>query len=259
MNTQTQDSHVDLVSITDLEIGRVDSGAPKAWLRDGWATFRAAPIVSGLYGLLFALACLGTLALIHTMPVFTAAFLTGLLLIGPLLAAGLYVAARQHAAGESVSISRSLSLLWDRRTNLALFGVYLGLVMAAWIRLSALIFAVHASTFSPSTANYLTALSGGFDPLVTGYFVVIGAILALTVFITSTVAVPLIIDRDAGPIVGIQASWRAVMCNRKTMALWALIIVGLTVIGILTAFVGMVVLFPLLGYATWSSYRALVH
>jgi len=259
MNIQTQDYQADLVSITDLEVMCVDAGAPKAWLSDGWAAFRAMPIVSGLYGLLFALACLGTLALISAMPGFTAAFLTGLLLIGPLLAAGLYVAARQHGAGEPVSISRSLSLLWDRRTNLALFGVYLGLVMAAWVRLSALIFAVHASTFSPSTANYLIALTGGFDPLVTSFFVVIGAMLALTVFVTSAVAVPLIIDRDAGPIVGIQASWRAVMRNRKTMALWALIIVGLTLVGVMTAFVGMVVLFPLLGYATWSSYQALVH
>jgi len=258
MNTDLIDQQSDTISASTLTIRRIDAPTVGTWLAQGWQTFAAAPFASFVYGILFALACIGTLALIRAMPGFTAAFLTGLLLIGPFLAAGLYVAARQHAAGETVSIGSGLALLWERRTNLSLFGVFLGLIMAAWVRLSALLFAVKVTTLSPTSTSYLGALSGSFEPVVTGYFVLVGVILAFAVFVTSAVTVPLIIDRDAGPIVGIQTSWKAVARNPKAMALWAGLIVALTAVGILTAFVAMVVLFPLLGYATWYSYRSLV-
>ncbi|ESQ15309.1 MAG TPA: DUF2189 domain-containing protein [Chromatiaceae bacterium] len=260
INALENTSPAELASAIDNEaqIRSVDATAAVEWLRSGWQTFRAAPSISLLYGTLFALVCAGFSLLIMSSPGFTTAFLTGLLLVAPLIACGLYVAARQHASGERISITDSLVLLWSRRTNLSLFGLFLALVMAAWVRFSSLLFAFKVNAFAPTSYSWENFLSGSFDPVIVGFFVVIGAILASVVFITSAVAIPMIVDRDAGPITAISASYRAVMSNRLAMILWASIIVALTTIGILTWFVGMIVLFPLLGYATWHSYRALV-
>jgi uncharacterized membrane protein len=90
------------------------------------------------------------------------------------------------------------------------------------------------------------------------YFVGVGFLLAAVVFVVSAVAIPLILDKDADFITAMQKSFRAVVSNPLAMLVWAGLIVALTVIGIATAFVGLAVIFPVLGYATWHSYRALV-
>jgi len=240
------------------QVRRVPVEAPLEWLHQGWRTLIAAPFTSLLYGAVFALVCVGAVALTQTLPWFTIAFLTGLLLIGPFLASGLYIGARQHEAGERIAIRKSLALIWERATNLGLFAVFLGLIAAAWIRLSALIFAFHVDSFSPNANSFLGLLGGSLDFGVVAFFLLIGALLAFVIFVTSAVAIPMIIDRDAGPIDAVLASVRAVRANWAPMALWAGLIVALTGLGILTWFVGMVVLFPLLGYATWYSYRAVL-
>jgi uncharacterized membrane protein len=236
----------------------VDLAAPLQWLKDGVRDCRAAPLHSLAYGALFTAAAGIALALSIGLPWFTTAFLTGLLLIGPYLAAGLYVAARQMESGEPVRIRAALRTLADCKTNMALFGLFLAMVMVAWVRLSALLFAIQFTTLSPSIGDYTGILRGHFDPVVMAYFFGIGFLLAVTVFITSAVAVPLIIDRNRDPFTAIRVSARAVVKNWPAMTLWAALIVVLTLVGILTLGLGMLVLFPILGYATWHSYRALV-
>jgi len=192
------------------------------------------------------------------MPGFTVALLTGLLLVGPVLAAGVYTAARQQERGEPIDVRAGLALLRSRAANLALFGVLLALIMAAWVRASALLFALKFNTLSITVEGYLGVLSGTGDPIALAYFVVIGLALALTVFVTSALAIPAILDRDCSPFTAIGASARAFAKNWPAMLVWAALIVALTAIGIATFFVGMLVIFPVLGYATWHSYRRLV-
>jgi len=91
-----------------------------------------------------------------------------------------------------------------------------------------------------------------------GFFVGIGLLLAAVVLVISAVAIPLILDKDADFVTAMQTSYRAVTSNPGAMAVWAISIVALTAVGIATAFVGFGVIFPMLGYATWHSYRALV-
>ena len=91
-----------------------------------------------------------------------------------------------------------------------------------------------------------------------GDFFGIGFVLASAVFVISAVAIPLILDRDADFITAMQESYRAVVRNPGAMAVWAAAIVALTAIGIATAFVGLALIFPVLGYATWHSYRSLI-
>jgi len=240
------------------QIRRVEVTAPLEWLAAGLRTFKGAPGYSLLYGGLFSLACVGTLALTRGLPWFTVAFLTGLLLIAQFLAAGLYAAARHQAEGEPISIKAALKLLGTRSSNLALYALFLGLVMAAWVRISALIFAIKFTMLSPSVEDLMGVLSRQADPLVVAFFFLIGLALVATVYITSAVAVPAIVDRNTGPITAIVLSAQAVGRNWPAMLLWALLITALTIVGILTAFAALIVIYPLLGYATWNSYRAIV-
>src|SRR5207237_9471302 len=85
-----------------------------------------------------------------------------------------------------------------------------------------------------------------------------GAVLAVIVFLMSVVAVPLIIDRHASASDAIRASVRATLTNLPAMLVWAVLIVALTVLGFVTLPVRMVIVAPLLGYATWHAYRDLI-
>jgi len=243
---------------TSPRVRSVGLFAPLHWIAAGFDDFRYAPLYSLLYGLLFTAACGLTFVLVSSLPWFTIAFLTGLLLIGPYLASGVYLAARQRDSGQRVSIRAALSVLAERKTNMALYGVFLALVMVVWVRLAALLFAVQFTSMSPTIDGYLGVLSGGGDPWVLAFFLGIGMVLAVTVFVTSAVSVPLIVDRDLDPIGAIRTSTRAVIRNWPAMMLWAALIVILAVVGVATFGVGMLVLFPILGYATWHSYRDLV-
>ncbi len=101
-------------------------------------------------------------------------------------------------------------------------------IMAAWIRFSALLFALKFTILSPSIEAY-TTLSTSADGWITlVFFIGIGFVLATAVFIAAAVAIPLILDRDTDFITAIQTSYRAVMNNPAAMTLWAAAIVTLT-------------------------------
>jgi len=252
------DSHRDTVQIDALTIQQVALNSPLQWLAQGWGTLTKTPFVSLFYGSVCALAGFAALAMSRAMPGFTLKFLIVLLLLGPFLAAGLYVTARQRLAGERIGIRASFALYGQRRSSLALFGLLLMFVVAFWTLASVVVFAIKVTTLAPTSSGYVTLLGGGMDPLMLLFTLVSSALLGAAVFAASVIAVPLIVDRDAGPIAGVQASWRAVTKNPGPMLRWAGIILGLMLVGALTAFIGMVVIFPLLGYASWYAYRDLI-
>ncbi len=263
MNTESMtftsaDTHRDVVQGDTLSIQQVATNAPMQWLTQGWRTLMKTPFVSLFYGSLCALAGFAALTMSRAMPGLTLKFLIVLLLLGPFLAAGLYVTARQHLAGERIGIRASFALYGQRRSSLALFGLLLMFVVAFWTLASVVVFAIKVTTLAPTSSGYVTLLGGGMDPLMMLFTLVSSALLGAAVFAASVIAVPLIVDRDAGPIAGVQASWRAVTLNPRPMLRWAGMILGLMLIGALTAFVGMVVIFPLLGYASWYAYLDLV-
>ncbi len=252
------DTHRDVVQVDTLSIQRVAPNAPMQWLAQGWSTFVKTPFVSLFYGTLCALAGFAALTMSQAMPGLTVKFLIALLLLGPFLAAGLYVTARRHLDGERIGIRASLALYGQRRSSLALFGLFLMFVVAFWTLASAVLFAIKVTTLAPTSSGYVTLLGGGMDPLMTLFMLASSALLGAAVFAASVIAVPLIVDRDAGPVAGVQSSWRAVTLNPWPMLRWAGLILGLMLIGALTAFVGMILIFPLLGYASWYAYRDLV-
>jgi uncharacterized membrane protein len=241
------------------DIREVEMSAVSTWLLAGWRDFRAAPLCSLVYGVLFTAAMLAILLLSLKRPWFSLSFFSGLLLLGPFLAAGTYVASRQMETGEKVSISAALRLLRKRSGGLALIALLLLLLQAAWIRLAALLIAFQSNTPELTIASLRELLAtspNGFLLIIN--FVAIGFVFASLVFVFTAVAIPLIVDRGTSPINAMLVSANAVRANRDTMLMWAAIIVLLTLAGMVTAFIPMVVIFPVLGYATWHSYRGLL-
>jgi uncharacterized membrane protein len=91
-----------------------------------------------------------------------------------------------------------------------------------------------------------------------GVYFGIGLIFATLVFAASVVSIPLMLDRNQDAISSMLASFGALARNPGAMIVWALLIAGLTIIGFLTFHVGLVVLMPIVGHATWHAYRDLV-
>ena len=86
----------------------------------------------------------------------------------------------------------------------------------------------------------------------------VGLLFAILVLTISVISFPLLLDRDVGLYTAVATSARAVMTNPVPMAVWGLIVAGALVIGSIPCFLGLIVVMPVLGHATWHLYRKLV-
>jgi uncharacterized membrane protein len=241
-----------------VQVRRITLRQPLEWLGRGWSDLKEIGWPGLAHGALIAILGGVLLMLGSTHLYLTAAAVTGYLLVGPVMTAGLCELARRREARESVSFDESLQALTRNPEGLLNFGGALGLIALLWFVLSAILLESVLSAPIPSLA---VALWGGSAPMsmpqLLGY-IGCGAVLALAVFAVSIVSVPLIFDRHASATDAIRASLRATVSNLPATLLWAALIVAVTAIGFLTLLVGMVIVAPLLGYATWHAYRDLI-
>ena len=241
-----------------FEIRRVPLRQPLEWLDRGWTDLKEIRSAGLAHGALIAILGAVLLMLGSTHLYLTAAAVTGYLLVGPVMTTGLCELARRREAKEPVGFDESLRGLTRNPDALVHFGGVLALIAVVWFVLSAVLLQAVLNASAPSLA---VALWGGAAEMSAGQLlgeVGCGAILAGTVFAVSVVSVPLIIDRHAGASDAIRASLRATAANLPAMLLWAALIVAITALGFLTLLVGMVIVAPLLGYATWHAYRDLI-
>jgi uncharacterized membrane protein len=237
---------------------KVGVGAPFQWLKEGARDFAAAPVVSLTYGLIFALIGLGISYASISQPQFALTFWTGFLLVGPFLAVGLYKVAQLKEQGEEVSLGKLLSTLGENKAQVAIFTAMMLLIMLAWIRFSTLMVALYFGQLSPGIEAFANALNSADGWTFLGVLFASGGVFAFIVYAASALTMPIIIDHKAEMIPALITSFKAVFEQPGVMLLWAAIIAGLTFVGMATMFVGLVFIFPLLGYATWHSYRDLI-
>ena len=144
--------------------------------------------------------------------------------------------------------------------QLGFFGAILAFVYLVWLQLASLLFMLFlGSRPLPPASEFLPTLlftPHGLGLLVAG--TIVGGVLAALVYAISVISVPLLMARRIDAVTAISASLRTVAQNPKPMALWAGLIAGFMALGIATMFVGLVVVFPLIGHATWHAYRDLV-
>jgi uncharacterized membrane protein len=239
-------------------IRRVPAGRPFAWLAQGFRDMRGNLVESLAYGVV--LAAIGRAILTYTAgrPQQFTASITGFFLLAPLLAAGLYEISRRHELGMDTGFGESLQG-WRRSGGaLAQFGLELVLVAILWERLSAILFALFYNGMVPNLDSFYrdVFLSGDYWRLALVY-VTVGGVLATGVFVMCAISIPMLLDRDVDIYTAMATSLIAVGRNIPAMVVWAILIVALTAIGFATMFVGLVVIFPVLGHATWHAYRDL--
>ncbi len=241
-------------------VRKINFTAPLRWLSAGWQDALSNPMASGFYGLAFLLAGLGVVTASWQNNLLVMTFVTGFFLIAPFLCLGLYDLSRQRELTGSSHLWPSLFAFMRRRRDMALLVTFQAVIMVAWIRLVALMSALYVS----NTGTSVTVL---YDQLLTseqglgflGLFMLAGAALAALVFITSVVAWPMLLHQSSGVLVAIVTSVKAVMVNKIVMLLWAGLIISLVVaIGIITAAIGLLVVLPVIGHASWHAYRDLV-
>ncbi len=241
-------------------IRQIETSRPFSWLLMGWNDLRENLTASLAYGAFFAV--LGYLLLAYAMntPYLFTAAVSGFLLIGPVAAAGLYEISRRHDKGESgVSFAASLKGLARRSDDLFYFGAFLAVALIGWERISAILFALFYRDTAPDINHFFrdVFLSGHYSGFVAAYLAV-GAILAAVVFALSAIAIPMLMDRDIDPITAAMTSLKAVSVNPGAMIAWAVLVALFTALGFATLMIGMVILLPLLGHASWHAYRDMV-
>ena len=240
-------------------IRQVGTDRPLYWLKLGWADLREHAFASITYGLFFAVLGYLIVAFAAPRPYLVTVAVSGFFLIGPIAAAGLYEISRRSAAGRPAGLGASLRGIVESRDSLFSIGIFLALMMIAWERISAILFALTFQGELAEVSGFLGAvlLSGqhlGF----TFTYLAVGALFAVIVFALSVVAIPMLMDRDVDMVTAMMTSLRTVAENPRAMAVWAATIVILVAIGFATMMIGLIILLPLLGHATWHAYKDLV-
>jgi uncharacterized membrane protein len=241
------------------KVRRIATVRPVVWLRLGWADYTQLPMVSSAYGALIAGFGIMLIALGWRASYLVPAFIGGFLLVAPFAAIGLYELARQLEAGRKPDREHA-PFAWRRNAgSIALFGLMLALALILWERVAAIVFALSYGGVVPDLRNLMSDLlfSGQHGTLLAA-FVGTGAVFALGVFAFSVVTAPMLLDRPVDVVTAAVTSLRCCLYNPQPMLLWALLIVALTGVGFLTATLGLIVIFPWLGYASWHAYRDLV-
>ncbi len=223
------------------------ASAPLRWLIAGWHDFRRAPRQALAFGVgLVALSwALALAAWSLGGPFVVVGLMSGFIFIGPVIALSLYSISCQLERGSPPKIGRCL---FDSRRNLgnqALLGLVLMVIVLLWARAASM---VHV--FFPIESGEISDLV-----VFVGIGSAVGSLFALVIFSATAFSLPMIMDRRVDMITAIISSVNAVIHNKPAMAVWAGIIVLGVMIGFLTAFIGLVVVIPVLGFATWHAYR----
>jgi len=254
-------AHTDTVP-AGPRIRQVTLEQPWSWLAAGWRDIWQAPHISLAYGALFAAVSIALTAGLFAIGVeyLLPPLAAGFMLLGPMLAVGLYETSRRLHAGEPVTLRDALLVVTRSPAQLGFIGILLALFMLAWMRIASLLFALFMGTLGfPPLAEILPRLfftAEGLGLLAVGSAV--GAVLAAAVFAISVVSVPMLMVRDVDAVTAMILSVRAARKNAAVLILWAWLIAILTGIGLLTFFVGLTLTFPLVGHASWHAYRDLI-
>ena len=233
--------------------------APFGWLRAGLADFRTCPALGLFYGFAFWLMAMVLGLVFQNKPAYTMTMASGCLLVGPFFAMGLYEASRRRELKKAINLASSL-VCW--RGHLRSMGLLLGLLMVLellWGRLAMVVIAVFFDTGMPSSEDALQVVLNPENIDFVLAYATVGAAFSALVFSISVVSIPMILDRDTDAISAAIASIEVVVSNTGVMLLWGGMIAVLIGLSLWLPWgLGLLIVGPVLGHASWHAYRGSV-
>lgn len=240
--------HDDDVQPFVLPARRLEMAAPFRWLALGWQDLRLAWRLSLAYGSVLVL--FGYLITWlawdegHVLMLFTLG--AGFILAGPILAFGLYSISNQLQQGLEPMFGYCIRVQRKHLRNELMFALVILVVLLVWARAASMVHVFFPMGGDATVAEWLEFLAVGS---------IVGAFFAGIVFTVSAFSLPLMLDRGTDAITGALTSIGAVMNNKAVLLLWGVLIVALVLLGFATAYLGLVVVLPWIGHATWHAYK----
>ena len=222
--------------------------APFRWVRLGIADLLQAPQQSLIYGfaVAFMIAVVSLLAWLKGSQWIMFAMLGGFVFLAPLTCIGLYAISAQLERGQQPRIARSLRAAFRRHLgNEMIFAIILLVIFLVWARAAVMVTVFFPTDGEQTIRDLLPYLAFGS---------LVGSVFAAVTFCASAFSLPMIMHRDVDSITAIVTSVNAVLRNKGAMFVWLTIIVASLLLGVATAFVGLIAIIPIIGYAAWHGY-----
>lgn len=233
-----------------------------AALREGAEDFRAMPAFGMTIGAFYALGGIAIVGAAFALDMLVLAFplLAGFALIGPFAAMGLYEGSRRRDMGQKVGVGDIFSVRRATTTaNVFYLGFILMFALFVWVRMALMIYALFFGMSPVSLGNLVNRVFTTVDGLT--FLLVgnaVGAGFAFIVFSISIVSFPYMLEKDVDPVTAVALSVSAVAKNVLPLAGWALFIAVALVASWTPFFLGLIVVLPVLGHASWRLYKRLI-
>ena len=254
---------------TELRIRTITLLQPMDWLLRAWRDIARCGWVSFAHGLVLALGGVVIMAVAYDRFWLLAGAFSGFLVVAPILATSLYALSRAIERGEKVGCHVVLKtwLSWQNGHFskwgndywcLVQFGALLGLAGTGWVLTSAALITLMTPVPISTPLDFVQHVILTRNGFLFELWLFMGGLLAAPIFASTAIAIPLLLDRRVTLLQAVLTSWRAVLANPLPMALWAALIMGFTVLGLASALLGLIVVVPMLGHASWHAYRDLI-
>lgn len=230
-----------------------------AWLGAGWRDLFTTPWPSLLVGLLvFAISAITIYCFFEfNLDYILFPALSGFLIVAPLLAIGLYQKSFRLANGEPVVLADLLAVRARSGGQVIFVGLMLSLLALVWLRAAVIVYALFFGYRAfPGAGEFIPMIFGtpvGLTMLATG--ICVGGLFAAFGFAVSAFSVPMLLDRRTDALTAMGTSMALVWNNLPVMIAWGAVVMVLVLVSMATALLGLIVIFPLLGHATWHAYR----
>lgn len=263
MTTTGEDSVAFTPRPPAVRINTVSFAAVRSALTAGWRDFLRAPLIGLFFGGIYAAGGIAIYLLlkVYHEPWWIIPIAVGFPLVGPFVAVGLYETSRRIAAGLPLQFGEILTVvLAQRKRQVAWMAFVVLFIFWMWLYEVRMLLAIFLGFKSFSTMeafmNVVTTTPEGIGFLVVGTGV--GAFISFVLFCTTVIGIPLLLDREIDLVTGIIYSFKAVFQNPVPMIGFGILVVALTFLAFVPMFLGLLVVLPVLGHATWHLYRAVV-
>ena len=246
----------------------IEPDQPLRWLVLGFRDLCHNPWLSMAHGLVLALAGMLFTWLAFDQFWLLAGLVSAFMVMAPVLATSLYAMSRAIERGERVNLALLVNT-WTR-WNLKLqsqpdsywalirFGLLLGLAAVGWVFTSSALIQLMAPVPIHTPMDFLRHVVASQNHHLFELWLALGGLMAAPLFASSVVSMPLLLDKQVSVLQAVLTSWKAVLSHPITLALWAFLLMGLSLLGLFSLFLGLILVVPVLGHASWHAYRELV-